>query len=148
VLENPQPNVAWNLHINSWQGTLSRLSEHMTVVPTVIDRRSLVRWRFYVRKCITTNLGAGCRHVQQLSRQHSYTEFVFFLLHANVTQYYHTYETCSFHDSPYYLYCLLGTTPYGNCENYRRSELLAVFYFRIEARKRQHALSNRLFRVI
>ena len=38
-----------------------------------------------------------------------------------------------------------GKAPYGNCENYRRSEQLAVFYFRIEARKRQSAVSNSLF---
>ena len=153
---------------------------------------------------------AGCTAIQN---------FVF-LLHANVTQFYHTYETWSFHNSPYcrgtdkslarphwknnwkvaifppmrrsllprrtgwtdnlpnffffewlakvtlvavacflpgrakdlsasrYFYCLFGTAPYGNCENYRRSEQLAVFYFRIETRKRQRVLSNILFRII
>lgn len=57
------------------------------------------------------------------------------MLHNSIT-----YETWSTHECPYYLYYLLGTAPYGICENYRRPEQLAVFYFRNEVRRKQQAL--------
>lgn len=45
---------------------------------------------------------SSCPVAQQAAELHENGTHLF-LLHANATQFYHTYETCSAQDSPYYL---------------------------------------------